>query len=310
VPVAALIGIRLSTAKSVANILGAACLLLFTVLLVRDFGLTGLIVAQILQQLAILAAAWAMLSVAVNGTRRLRLRLSFDPAIIRRTASVSFAIQANGMIASLLDVVIKFALTRWGGAAATGLFELATRFVNVVRSLLVTPVNLAVPPFARALAKRRHRVLARLYSRQMRLLMLACLVFYGLALLGSPIISLVVLGRLDAMFFVYFVAQWFASIVNVLSAPSAALGVAAGDMRGNIAGTATMVIGSAVFGNWLGYHHGGAGTLAATTLAVAAGSLMTLAINCARYRLRPFPDFGHGPGGRSSLGGMLSPLVR
>ena len=309
VPVAALIGVRQPTAKSAANILGAASLLIFTVALVGPFGLTGLIFAQVLQQLVILVSAWTMLSFTMEGRGKVRLKLSFHPAIVRQTASVSLGIQANGLVASLVDVVIKFTLTRWGGTAATGMYELASRFVNVVRSLLVTPTNLAIPPMALALARGRRRVVARIYGRQMRLLVVAGVAFYGLALLSAPIISLIVLGGISNIFLLYFIAQWSASIANVLSAPSSAIGVAAGNSKANMIGSCTMVIGCLVLGNAFGYLYGTMAALAAVTLMVAVGSMVSTALNCRTYGVAPLPSFRRGASGRFTVRGIFSPIL-
>ena len=312
VPIAALIGLRRGTAKSIINIGGALVLLVATMVLLPPYQLSGLIVAQTCQIAVTLVIAWAVLTRELDRRRWFRMRLSFDPAVIRETVSVSLIIQVNTVLAQLADVVVKLALTSWGGAASTGLYELVNRFITVARSLMLGPTMLGVPLLARAFVRHRHRAVARIYERQVLLTGVAAALVYTGIIVAAPVVCYVVLGRMEPDFFVYFGIMWVITLINVISIPAVMLGPASGKLRGNLIANVILIVGTILSTNLAGYLAGATAALLAGGGMVVIASVLTMIWNGRAHDIRVLPGAASirrlfRPGGMRAL---FSPILR
>ena len=255
VPIAALVGIREGTRKSAINVAGSCAMLLFAALLAPRFQVLALVFAQAIQFFFVTIAAWVCLSRRLNSVN-FRVSLRFNSAIIRETIGLSLLTQANTAMAQIYDVVVRLLLTRAGGTASTAVYELVERVFQPVRVLLIGPAFLSVPVLARAFARQRWRAIGRIYERQVALITVAAIVVYAAVAVASPLVSYVLLKRIDSNFLTVFFIDWAATFVYVLCIPGMLFGPASGRLRYNIIGNIGQLTGAAVVGTILGVVHG------------------------------------------------------
>jgi O-antigen/teichoic acid export membrane protein len=278
VPIAALVGIRKGTNKSIINMTGAALLLVTAIVLAPRLQLMGLVFAQMIQFVFVIVAAWASLSRHLRAGR-FRLRLHFHRDVIRETIGLSLLTQANTAMAQLYDVVVRLVLTRVGGTASTAVYELVERVFQPVRVLLIGPAFLSVPILARAFARRQLRAIGHIYERQVALITASALIVYAGVALLAPVVSLVLLRRIDQQFLLFFFIDWAATFVYVLCIPGMLFGPASGKLRYNIIGNVFQLAGSLVAGTAAGLLYGPLAALVGIACVNVASSLFQTRAN-------------------------------
>lgn len=308
----ALVGMLRGTGKSVIAIVSAIMLLVCATLLLPRLGLTGLVLAQTAQLVFGIVASWCWLGHAVDGGWGFRFRFGADYAILRETFGISINLQVNNIISALYEIVVKLALSRFGGAASVGLYELVDRIMKVGRQIILMPTSLAVPMLARSLASGRPKAAARIFGRQIALTLISCALVFSAIALVAPLVSLIVLRRLDPEFFAFTGIVWISSFCNAIAIPAYLLGVAAGRLRGNYIGNIWILIGALVFANLDGWLLGPIGALAGGGASLASGGLITMLVNGGDFGLPILPRSGDFRALRSRAGirRLLAPVLR
>lgn len=131
----------------VAQTVGGALLLLPGIwFLVPPFGLSGILYAQFLQALFMLAFAIA----AYHGVVAKGVKATWwQPALFREMISYGFKAMAVGWVQLIIEPVIRLLANHFGGLVGVFQVELASRFILLARSLTISVGQLLVPRYAR-----------------------------------------------------------------------------------------------------------------------------------------------------------------
>jgi O-antigen/teichoic acid export membrane protein len=214
---AALDGMQRADQRAIVVTLAAVGSLLAAWLLVPSYGAVGFAIAQILQQLAILFLCWGLLRKAIP-------RLGFFPkhmdwGILRHTMPYTLTINATGVASILFEPLAKFALNHTGGLELVGQFELANRLCVQLRGLAVSAAAPLVPAFASFSGKDDQRFLGTI-SRSHRVFALLASGLVLAVAVGTPILSTLVLGRIDNGLVLMAAVLAFGWSVNMLATPT------------------------------------------------------------------------------------------
>ena len=240
-----------------------------TVAFVSMSGFTGLGSAQLLQAVVLLVAACvffcrnsshdSMRPRWYRGRFREMWRFSRDSQLIA-IAIVSF------------DPITKAALARFGGLSEIAIFEIASRYVVQVRTLIGAAYSVVVPVIARV-SDHGTREVAGIYTRSCVLLVAVSFpLFAGLAV-SLPAVSEAVLGRYERMFVVFggmLTVGWFA---NALSMPAWSVNIGKRELTLNGMTQAIVLACNAGLAWMLGYLLGGVGVVAGSSAALTIGAL-------------------------------------
>ncbi|WP_165842877.1 oligosaccharide flippase family protein [Phenylobacterium deserti] len=286
----ALLGLGKSYQKSALSMLAAIGQIGVAVFAIRSFGLRGVALAQMAQNLFICIVGWLLTTRAASGRVDLRLpwRLRMQP--LRELLGFGLRLQAVNLATFLHEPAVKLAFSVVGGVHALGLFEMASRVVLQARQLLVTPSQNLTPLFARAVAE-NDPALRDLYQRAVTLIMLVAVTGFGILALGAPLLSKLWLGRVDGIFSLTLAVLCFAWLFNVVSVPAYLLGVGSGVVRWNLLGSAVTTVFGPVFGIFLGIMFGPLGVTTGAAIGIASGALLISVQNCRAQRLRVLPEF-------------------
>lgn len=200
--------------------------------LVPSLGVVGFGIAQLVQQVLLLLLGFAVLRRHIPGLTWLPRRWRRDVFV----ETTGYALKLNGIsvLGLMFEPLAKLAFNHAGGPALVALYELASRLVLQVRSLVVAASTPLVPAFAArpGAADARFR---ELVERAMRV---ACLAAVGITiatLVGAPVMSLLVLGRLAPDLLVMNAALTAGWAINVLSMPFYFAAQGQGILRWNFA---------------------------------------------------------------------------
>lgn len=252
---------------------GSFSYLLLAFLLVPRHGLFGLAYAQAIQSAALVFITWFFLR------RRMRI-LPIVPrrwsrSLFNELAGYGFHFQLITASQALREPVTKALLTKFGGLALTGFYDLAARCVFTLRELLVQTNQILIPTIS-GLREREPKSIPTVYRESYRLMFfLAVPAFTSLAVL-SPFISRIWIGRYEPVF-VEFVAILCAGwLVNALANPAYVVDLGTGALRWVSFGCVSTAVLNAGLGFLAGWRLGGPAVVAAAAFSLACGYLVVL----------------------------------
>jgi len=257
--------------KSLMMIISSLSYLMLCLLIVPAFAIKGLAYAQVTQSLIFLTGSWFML-------RRSMRFLPVFPFKWNRNLFVElvgygFSFQISSMSQIFYDPITKILLSRFGGMAMTGYYEMARGMTCQLRALLVTATQVLIPAIA-DLQETNPMVIQKVYKDAYDLIYYLAVPFFSLIIILAPVISELWIGHYENDF-VYFstllAIGWFISLSSVPSS-SALLGI--GDLRWFTIANVSIGVFNMALGLFLGSIFGGFAVVAAWVFSVSAGSLI------------------------------------
>ncbi|UMY66388.1 lipopolysaccharide biosynthesis protein [Flavobacterium sp. HJ-32-4] len=269
----ALDGIQKNYIRSAVLSGSSVVLVVLSFIMTPLYGLKGLIYSQILQALMVLA-------ICVIAFNRFRPG-SFSPgwhwsrSIFREILSYGSKIQVLALLQLSYEPVTKLILSRWGGLAAAGYYEMASRLVSQVRAVIVNANQVVIPIIAEASERDSDRV-RDLYIRSFRTILPLDTVLTLALICTSPLVSVLWLGHAEMIFVFAMTANGIGMFLNICTNPAYFGFMGEGKLNPLLISAFTMGLVN-VFGGWLlGTWLGGYGVIIAWNLAFVAGSLLVM----------------------------------
>lgn len=239
-------------------------------------GASGFGTALIVQQLFTIVATWATLRLHIPQIGLIPWRWRRDAFV--ETTGFGLKMQANALATVLTEPVAKGLLSQWGGLASVADYEFATRLVYQIRG----PVIAATQPLLAVFATFKDGEPSPFHAlllKSTRIITFAAVALTVTAVVGAPLLSLVVFGRirLDLLTMVCALASGFG--INTVVAPFFIASTARGVMRWNLLYTFMMATSVFVCGALLGPAFGAHGVVASIVGGVVSGSVVSLVGN-------------------------------
>ncbi len=274
---AGLIGLHRSYVKSLISIGSTILQIAVAYVATPRIGLSGIAVAQIVQNAFFILLGWTFLVKSIRGRLSLTLPHRFDVGAFRELAGFGIKLQVLNAVSFVYEPLTKFAISAVGGVAILGCYELASRVVMQLRQLILAPSTNLTPLFAS-----NNLSSPGLNTKLYEGAVLTCLVAGGSTVLAllilAPTLCHIWLGHYPPLLpsFIRILAiGWF---FNVLSAPAFLLGIGLGRFTGNMVGSSVMTL----FSPALLYIFEGTTPLAyafGPAIAVTLGAILTIIIN-------------------------------
>ena len=242
------------------------------ILAVKQYGLIGLAVAQVIQ------AAW-LLALSCWILHRLLPEMSLLPlrwrrGVFREIFGYSTTFQASSFVQLLFEPATKLLLSKYAGVGTVAYFEMASRMIGQARALLVAASQVLVPAVA-DLMERNPSGLPRMYARSVDLMTSLSAIFFSALALAIPVITQLWVGRLEPDFVLFanllLVAWW----INSLSVPAYHTYLGIGKLRWNFLGHVLTGLLNLLLGVTLGRQFGAVGVVAGMSMALVLGSALS-----------------------------------
>ena len=247
---------------------------------VREGGLVGLALAQIVQGAVLGVAVWGGVRHALPTAPLLPWR--WDGELFREMLRYGLSFQALSLLRMLFEPTTKVLMSAFGGLAAAGFYEMATLLVTKLRALVIAAQQALTPQIAYLHERAPERVDA-VYDRVNGVSAYVTVpLFCGLAV-AAPLASHLWIGAYEPAFVLFvdvLAAGW---LVNTLSGPAFFLLLGTGEMGGVVWSHVTTAVLNAVLGAVLGWRWGAVGVAVGWAFALAAGAAHLIA---ALYRDR------------------------
>lgn len=250
-------------------ICGAGVELAIDVLLAPRYGLVGIAYGRVAQNTVVLVASWFLLKSCLTALPKLPCRWRKELFLEMIGYGANFQIAS---IASMLcEPTTKALLSRFSGLAMAGYYEMASRMVTQLRTVLASAVQVIVPGIAELQETAPGRI-APVYRATCRLVAYIGLPLFTLIVASAPLVSELWIGRYEPSFIfpaTVLAAAWF---FNILGLPAYFTYLGTGELRWNVMSHVVAAALNVVVGLVLGMFYGGVGVIVAWGAALALGS--------------------------------------
>ena len=254
---------------------GAIFHLALCFLIVPKYQLLGLAYATIAKNVFVFIFIWLFLK------KRLPLPVfpnRWDKNIFQEIFRYGLRFQVISVAQMLYDPVTKMLISKFGGLATVGFYEMASKLILQARSLMVSANRVLVPTYAE-FKEKLPREINNLYLTSYRLIFYLSVPLFTLLIILMPIISEAWIGHYEGVFVVFGILLAVGWLLNLLNAPSYYAYCGIGDLKWNVIGNITIAVLNAGLGILLGSLFGGIGVMFAFVAALTFGS----SIFCVSY---------------------------
>jgi O-antigen/teichoic acid export membrane protein len=266
-------GIQKNYVKS--YIVSFSTLLLFglSLLLTPKYGLKGLVFAQIIQAILVLLLSVYQLSKSIKGV--LILRWNWSSSLFKEIINYGLKMQALSFMQMSFEPITKALLSKYGGLASVGYYEMASRLVTQLRGLIVSANQVIVPVVAEA-KETDEKQIKELYIKTFSLILLFNVVLITGILIFIPAISYIWIGKLVPFFIFAAIVNSLAAFLNICSNPAYFSYLGEGKLNWLMYSYTAITILNPFLGYVLGVNYGEYGVVVAWNTSFLIGSLLVL----------------------------------
>ncbi len=262
-------GYQRTDLRSILLITGSLTNLALCIIMVRRFGLPGLAYAQVMNSFVVLILSWFMLKKCATLLSWFPYR--FDRGIYREMVGYGSRLQVMFILIMLFDPVTKALITKFGGLAMIGYYDMANRMIAQFRSLIISANQVLVPTIA-DLHETNPALIENIYRDSYRILVYFALPLFSTIIAAAPLISELWIGQYEQMFVFFTVLLSIGWFFNVLTVPAYFVNMGTGELRWNVLSHFITGILNLTLGFILGRLYGGAAVVAVSVLSLITGN--------------------------------------
>ncbi|WP_137869502.1 hypothetical protein [Sphingopyxis sp. 2PD] len=285
---AVVVGVHRAYAKSILIVAAMPLQLAMVWFLSDQLGLVAVVLAQACQSAFLIVAARMYCTHVFGQSPSEAFRFHWRRARFRAFYGIGLKMQVTQIASLAFDPLIKFTLSATFGLHAVAYFEIGNRIAAQARQLVVMPTQALLPVFAVSYVSNRAR-----FEEHFATSMVHLAIFAGgltvLVIMAAPLISLVMIEKIDPQLVAMIAIAVVGWMANALSAPAFLAAIGANISRWNMLGQGAATL-AAPIAIWALADLGSAPLAAAGGMAMlAAGAVLMTILNCRSLAIRPWP---------------------
>lgn len=266
-------GIQKNYIKSYIVSFSSIVLFALSVLLTPKFGLKGLIFAQIFQAIIVLVASIYYLSKSIKSI--FTLQWNWSKSLFKEIINYGIKMQALSFMQMSFEPITKALLSKYGGLAMVGYYEMASRLVTQLRSLIVSANQVIIPVVAEA-KETKETYVKELYIKTFSIVLLFDIVLITGIIITAPIVSFLWIGKIVPFFLFAVVLNSIVAFVNICSNPAYFSYLGEGKLNWLIYSYIAITLLNPILSYFLGVEFNGYGVVVGWNIAFLIGSLLVL----------------------------------
>lgn len=266
-------GIQKNYIKSYIVSFSSIVLFALSVLLTPKFGLKGLIFAQIFQAIIVLVASIYYLSKSIKSI--FTLQWNWSKSLFKEIINYGIKMQALSFMQMSFEPITKALLSKYGGLAMVGYYEMASRLVTQLRGLIVSANQVIIPVVAEA-KETKETYVKELYIKTFSIVLLFDIVLITGIIITAPIISFFWIGKIVPFFLFAVVLNSIVAFVNICSNPAYFSYLGEGKLNWLIYSYIAITLLNPILSYFLGIEFNGYGVVVGWNIAFLIGSLLVL----------------------------------
>ncbi len=249
---------------------------LLVLLLTPAYQLKGVAIAQVCQAVFILIVALVLIY-RLSPYNRFKYwkwsRQSFNELF-----NYGYKFQVVSISQLLYEPTTKLLLSKFGGLALLGHYEMATRLVSQFRALLVNANQVVIPVVAENSKTKSKKELHDFFNKMNRFLILFTLPFSTLLIILSPFISIIWIGSFEMDFVFSLIILSISTAFNIMCGPSYFSSMGEGRLTILVITHLAIAIMNLILGYVLGIFAGGYGIISAWGISLSIGSTFLIIV--------------------------------
>lgn len=266
-------GIQKNYIKSYIVSFSSIVLFALSVLLTPKFGLKGLIFAQIFQAIIVLVASIYYLSKSIKSI--FTLQWNWSKSLFKEIINYGIKMQALSFMQMSFEPVTKALLSKYGGLAMVGYYEMASRLVTQLRGLIVSANQVIIPVVAEA-KETKETYVKELYIKTFSIVLLFDIVLITGIIITAPIVSFLWIGKIVPFFLFAVVLNSIVAFVNICGNPAYFSYLGEGKLNWLIYSYIAITLLNPILSYFLGAEFNGYGVVVGWNIAFLIGSLLVL----------------------------------
>ena len=262
-------GFQKNYVKNFLFLFSSVFLLLSSYYLGPIYQLKGVAIAQVLQSVIILVGS--LLFVINTSQLAIFNKWNWDYKIFRELINYGAKFQVISVFQMLYEPITKGLISKFGGLAVLGYYEMAARLVNQVRALIVNANQVMVPVVAHTNSTQKEN-LKELYNKMMSITFFVNVLLISVLLIFTPIISILWIGHWEPIFVFSMLLLSTSIFVNILIGPAYFSCVGEGNLNLILKSQIMIGILNLILGYVLGYYFSGKGVIVSWAISVAISS--------------------------------------
>lgn len=273
--------------RNAIYIFSSILMLVLTILFTPQFHLIGVAMAQLFQAIFVLVSALIFIS-KVDTYNRLKY-WSWSYASFKELFDYGYKFQIVSISQMFYEPTTKFLLSKFGGLAMVGYYEMASRLLSQVRALIVNANQVVVPIVAESAMIKTEDYRRDFFVNTNRIVGNVTFFIFSCLIILTPLISNLWIGFIESNFVFFIFVLSFAWIINILSTPSYFNCLGEGYLTIPIYSHVSIAILNFVFGYGLvKLFDKGSLVVVAWALSLIIGSILTIYMYQKQYSLIPF----------------------
>jgi len=255
--------------RSILLMGGAIFHLILCFILAPKYGLIGVAYARVIQNITIMIISWILLKKHLPLLPILPLKWTKN--IFKEIISYGINFQVISITSMIYDPITKVLLSKFGGLAVVGYYEMASRMIKQLRSLIVSANQVLVPAIA-DLQEKMPKKIRSVYLTSYQLLFYLALPLFSLIIVFTPLISKLWIGHYENTFILFATLLSIGWFLNTLATPAYFTYLGIGQLRFNVIGHIMIALLNVGLGILLGIFYDGIGVIIAWVFSLVLGS--------------------------------------
>ena len=262
-------GFKRTDVRSYISILSTLIMCVISIMLLPDYGILALAIAQVFQY----AIASVISTIAMNYVYQDIRYFSFSWGAFREIFSFSVKFQFVGMISMSFEPTTKWLLTFFSGPVYTGYYELGSRLVLQVRSLIVLS-NQAIVPFL--VSDNTNTGKVRFFENAVHTTIYFTLIVFSILIAVIPLFAWFWVGSVEYSFMIISYCLILSWAINTIASTAYFAFISDGEMGWNIIAQIATALINIVLGFHFGSQFGWLGVVTGWVVASTVGSIIII----------------------------------
>jgi O-antigen/teichoic acid export membrane protein len=266
-------GFQKNYIKNYILVFSTLLLLITSYFLVPIYQLKGVAFAQILQAILLLIGSFLSLN-SVFKTKIFN-KWNWDKLIFKKLINFGLKFQIISIFQMLYEPITKGLISKFGGLAMLGYYEMASRLVNQIRALIVNANQVMIPVVTHT-SNTNSEQLKDLYKKTVEITFFVNVILISGLLVFIPIISILWIGFYEPNFIFSTIILSISMFINIIVGPAYFSSIGEGKL--NLILISQIIIGvlNLILGFILGIYFHGKGVITAWSISLIIGSLFLI----------------------------------
>lgn len=210
-------GIQKNYVKSYIVVFSSIVLLILSILLTPKFGILGLVYAQVFQSIIVLILTIFYFRKLVYFP--INFRWNWDNTIFKEIFNYGIKVQISSILEMTFEPISKFLLSKFGGLTMVGYYEMASRLLVQLRSLITSATQVIIPVVAESKENNPSNISA-IYTKLFSIVLYLNILLTTFIVVSAPVISLIWIGHYESIFVNIVIVSSLSMFFNISSTPA------------------------------------------------------------------------------------------